>query len=89
MKNVADIVTAGATGEMGMGKDTGRRLYPTHDEIAQLAFCLYEASGRQDGHHVEDWLRAEQDSCSTTRSRNVLPNNHDALNASLNRKDNS
>jgi hypothetical protein len=45
MKNVADIVTADATGEIGMGKDTGRRLCPTHDEIAQLAFCLYEASG--------------------------------------------
>jgi hypothetical protein len=32
----------------------------THDEIARLAFSLYEARGRQDGHYVEDWLRAEQ-----------------------------
>jgi len=22
---------------------------------------LYESRGRQDGHHVEDWLRAEQE----------------------------
>jgi len=44
-----------------MGKYTGRRLSPTHDEIAQLAFSLYESGGRQDGHHIEDWLRAEQE----------------------------
>jgi hypothetical protein len=44
-----------------MGKYTGRRTAPTHDEIAQLAFSLYESRGRQDGHHIEDWLRAEQE----------------------------
>jgi hypothetical protein len=37
------------------------RISPTHDEIAQLAFSLYESRGRQDGHHIEDWLRAEQE----------------------------
>jgi hypothetical protein len=58
---IADIVTADVTGEMEMGKYTGRRTSPTHDEIAQLAFSLYEARGRQDGHHVDDWLRAEQE----------------------------
>jgi len=45
----------------GMGMDTGHRLSPTHDEIAQLAYCLYESRGRQDGHQLEDWLRAEQE----------------------------
>jgi hypothetical protein len=34
---------------------------PTHDEIAQLAFNLYESRGRQEGHDVEDWLRAEEE----------------------------
>ena len=61
MKKVADIVIADITGEGTMGKYTGSRLYPTNDEIAQLAFDLYESRGRQDGHHVEDWLRAEQE----------------------------
>ena len=28
-------------------------------QIARLAFRLYEARGREDGHDVEDWLRAE------------------------------
>jgi len=28
-------------------------------QIAQLAFQLYEARGREDGHDVDDWLRAE------------------------------
>jgi hypothetical protein len=44
-----------------MGKNTGRRLYPTHDEIAQLAYSLYESRGQQTGHQLEDWLRAEQE----------------------------
>ena len=44
-----------------MGKYTGRGLSSTHDEIAQLAFSLYESRGRQDEHHIEDWLRAEQE----------------------------
>ena len=61
MEEVADIVTSYATGEWGMERYTGSRLAPTHDEIAQLAFSLYESRGRQDGHHIEDWLRAEQE----------------------------
>jgi hypothetical protein len=44
-----------------MGTYSGRRTSPTHDEIAQLAFSLYESRGRQDGHHIEDWLCAEQE----------------------------
>ena len=31
------------------------------EEIAKRAFELYEARGRQNGHDVEDWLRAEQE----------------------------
>jgi hypothetical protein len=61
VKTVADLITADATGERGLGKYTGRRLSPTHDEIAQLAFSFYESRGRQDGYHIEDWLRAEQE----------------------------
>jgi len=29
------------------------------DQIRQRAHELYEARGREDGHDVEDWLRAE------------------------------
>jgi Protein of unknown function (DUF2934) len=61
MKKPADIVAAEATGEWGLGEYTGRRTSPTHEETAQLAFSLYESRGRQDGHHIEDWLRAEQE----------------------------
>ena len=57
----AGFVTAHAAGEWGMGTYTGGRPAPTHDEIAQLAYCLYESRGRQDGHDIEDWLRAEQE----------------------------
>jgi hypothetical protein len=58
MTKASNFVTSHATGEWGMEAYTGRRA-PTHDEIAQLAFNLYESRGRQDSHDVEDWLRAE------------------------------
>ena len=57
----ADFVSSNAAGEWGMGADTGGRQAPTHDEIAQLAYCLYKSRGQQDGHDMEDWLRAEQE----------------------------
>jgi len=29
------------------------------EQIARRAYELYEARGREDGHDVDDWLRAE------------------------------
>lgn len=40
MEEVAAIIAAGSTGEWEMGKYTGHRTSPTHDEISQLAFSL-------------------------------------------------
>ena len=72
MQGVAGIVVADTTGEWDMGMYTGRRTSPTHDEVAQLAFSLYESRGRQDGHHIEDWMRApNRNSCTTTRNCEV------------------
>jgi hypothetical protein len=31
----------------------------TADEIARLAYRFFEESGREDGHDLEHWLRAE------------------------------
>jgi hypothetical protein len=31
------------------------------DEIRRRAYELYEQRGREDGHEVEDWLRAEEE----------------------------
>ena len=61
MDNASDFVTSHGAGEWGMSTYTGSRLAPTHQEISQLAFSLYESGGRQDGHDIEDWLRAEQE----------------------------
>jgi hypothetical protein len=47
MEKLADAVTAHTTGEWAMGKYTGCGVSPTHDEIAQLAFSLYESRGRR------------------------------------------
>lgn len=49
MKGTRDILAADISGEWAIGKHTGRRTSPTHDEIAQLAFSLYKARGRQGG----------------------------------------
>jgi Protein of unknown function (DUF2934) len=32
----------------------------TQEEIAQRAYALYEARGREDGHDLDDWLEAER-----------------------------
>jgi DUF2934 family protein len=32
---------------------------PTHEEIAQRAYTLFEKSGRVTGHDMENWLQAE------------------------------
>jgi hypothetical protein len=33
---------------------------PSHDQIRQRAYELYELRGRQDGFSEQDWLEAEQ-----------------------------
>jgi hypothetical protein len=33
----------------------------TQEEIAQRAYALYEARGREDGHDIDDWLEAERE----------------------------
>ena len=38
-------------------------------QIERLAFQLYEARGREDGHDLDDWLRAE----AALRREVVLP----------------
>ena len=59
MKEIADVVAAGTSGERVTERNSDR-FYPTHDEIALLAYSVYESRGRQEGHQMEDWLRAEQ-----------------------------
>jgi hypothetical protein len=53
----ARVVATYVTGEGSMGKCTGYA--PSHLAIARLAYQLYERRGREDGHDVRDWLRAE------------------------------
>ena len=58
---LSDVVIS-LTGERSMSTvasdDTTR---PSRDEIARLAFHLYETRGRHDGHDVDDWLSAERE----------------------------
>jgi hypothetical protein len=54
-------IPAALTGERTMTKNTDGRHRPSRDEIAHLAYNLYETRGRQHGHDVEDWLFAERE----------------------------
>jgi hypothetical protein len=58
--STADQIIASIIGEGWMGKNTSGPARPMRNEIAQLAYRMWEANGRQDGHDVEDWLRAER-----------------------------
>ncbi len=41
-------------------QDTGKQAQSVCcEEVAFVAYGLYEERGRQDGHDVEDWLKAE------------------------------
>ena len=57
---VSDI-EAILTGERMLTKYTGGPESPSRDEIARLAYHLYETRGRRDGQDVDDWLAAEQE----------------------------
>jgi len=37
---------------------------PTHEEIARLAYSLFEEGGRKGGHDVEHWLQAQAHLCT-------------------------
>lgn len=54
-------VAATLTGERMMAKYTGGRAGPSREEIARLAYHLFETRGRRNGQDVEDWLAAERE----------------------------
>ena len=56
------VIAAALTGEPMLNKHSGGvREHPSPDEIARLAYHVYETNGRRDGHDVEDWLWAERE----------------------------
>ena len=54
-------IAAILTGERMLTMYTGGLEPPSRDEIARLAYHLYETRGRRDGQDVDDWLAAEQE----------------------------
>jgi hypothetical protein len=40
--------------------DRATRAGVTSNDIARLAYQIYEARGRTDGAHLDDWLEAER-----------------------------
>jgi len=52
-------ITAILMGERMLTKFTGGTEPPSREEIARLAYHLYETRGRGNGQDVDDWLAAE------------------------------
>lgn len=58
-----------------MAKDTGRKLpqmatgepHNLEEDIRRRAYELYEGRGREEGHELDDWLRAEEEMTQATR----------------------
>ena len=88
MSRESEIAMEHAIAPSDLGKKTG--LACTQHTTSLLYWptvCTSHVAGKK----VTRWRTGcapNSNSCTTTRNRNVLPNNHDALNASLNRKDN-
>jgi DUF2934 family protein len=59
-RSQADFITTGITGERWMEERAGWQARPTHGEIAQLAYHLYEARGGGEGRDIDDWVLAER-----------------------------
>jgi hypothetical protein len=64
-------------GEWDMGNYTGRRRSHKHDEIAQLAFSLYELRADRTAIKSKDCVQ-NRNSCGTTRISEGRTNSHDA-----------
>ena len=54
-------IAAILTGEAMLTKYTRGPEPPSRDEIARLAYHIYETRGRRDGQDVDDWLAAEHE----------------------------
>ena len=67
----SDIATI-LTGEGMLTKYTGSSKRPSRDEIARLAYHVYETRGRRYGQDVDDWLAAEQELTRHNRQPNWL-----------------
>ncbi len=51
------------------GTKSAKGVQNLEEEIRRRAYELYEQRGRQDGHHMEDWLRAEEEVTRGARRR--------------------
>ena len=83
MKEVADIIAADSTGEWEMGKYTGRRTSPTHDEIAQLAFSCMSRVADRTATTSKIGCVPNRNACGTMGNCEAPTNTHDALKCRL------
>ena len=58
---VSEIATTRLADQVTTTHAAGVQEVTSREEIARLAYQLYELRGRQDGHDVGDWLAAEEE----------------------------
>jgi len=46
---------------------------PTHEQIAQRAYAIFEQNGRVPGHDKENWLQAEKELSASNGHKTELP----------------
>jgi len=57
----ADAATPAQSEPVEVVRDVVIRSEPSHDQIAQRAFELFQTSGHREGNQLADWLKAEQE----------------------------
>jgi len=59
--SLADVIVSYITSKRWTERRTGHAARLAHDEVATLAYRLFEARGRLDGNDLDDWRFAERE----------------------------
>ena len=57
----AELTSGGDIPSVPLVPDWRRMTEAAHDHIAHRAYELYEERGREPGHDVDDWIKAEHE----------------------------
>jgi hypothetical protein len=60
---------AGASSQAEVAVENQPEITPSQEDIAKLAYSLWQARGSSDGSPEDDWLRAEQELKTNTHTK--------------------
>ena len=88
MGRESEIVIEHAIALSDMGKNTGRRLYPTHDEIPSSPSVFMSRMGDKKATNSKTGCVRNRNSCGTTHNGEVPTTTNDAFKCADQRKEN-